>query len=444
MPGTSVRYREIWNIAYPIILGSLAQNVLNVTDTAFLGRVGEVALGASAIGGVFYLAVVMLAWGFGIGTQIVIARRNGEQEYHKIGDTMAHAVYFLLPLSVVLFVLMRLFSGYALSHVVESPAVAQATAEFIRYRSYGIFLATLSIAFRAFFIGIMRTRIITWSTLVLAVVNIVLDYLMIFGKGGFPEMGIAGAALASVIAEAAALVFMVIFTLLRIPDDKYRIFRLHPLRKGTYINLVRVSIPVMGQHFLSMASWLVFFLFVEKLGERSLAVSNIIRSYYVVLMIPIWGFASATSTLVSNLIGRGRQGEVVHLVKKVVKLCVVAVFFLGLAGAFFPRLALGIYTPDPELIAASVEVLYVVNAAAVMLGMAFILFNAVAGTGKTKVSFFIEVFVIVIYLALTWVFTEGVHARIAVVWSVEFIYGALMASLSWIYLRYGPWQSGRV
>ena len=74
-----ITYQKIWNIAWPIILGSVAQNIIAVTDTAFLGRVGEVALGASAIGGIFYLAITMLGWGFGIGTQIIVSRRFGER-----------------------------------------------------------------------------------------------------------------------------------------------------------------------------------------------------------------------------------------------------------------------------------------------------------------------------------------------------------------------------
>ena len=68
----SITYKKIWIIAYPIILGTIAQNIINVTDTAFLGRVGEVALGASAIAGVFYLTLVTLGWGFGIGLQILL------------------------------------------------------------------------------------------------------------------------------------------------------------------------------------------------------------------------------------------------------------------------------------------------------------------------------------------------------------------------------------
>jgi Na+-driven multidrug efflux pump len=257
-------------------------------------------------------------------------------------------------------------------------------------------------------------------------------------------MGIAGAALASVIAEVTGVIFLVVYTMVRIPNEKYRVFKLHRFSRADYTGQIRISLPVMGQHFLSMASWLVFFLLVEKLGERALAVSNIIRSYYVVLMIPIWGLASATSTLVSNLIGQGRKTEVIPLMNKIVRLCFFLVLGIGILGSIFPRQALMVYTPDQELISASMDVLYVANIAAVALGVAFIIFNALAGTGKTQVSFLIEVVVITLYLVITYILTEGLHANIAMVWTVEIIYGVAMATLSRIYLKYGNWHSIRV
>ena len=83
---TSKKYsnKDIWKIAYPILISLIMEQLIGMTDTAFLGRVGEVELGASAIAGVYYLAIFMLGFGFSIGAQILIARRNGEQNYHHI------------------------------------------------------------------------------------------------------------------------------------------------------------------------------------------------------------------------------------------------------------------------------------------------------------------------------------------------------------------------
>ena len=79
-------YREIWRISYPIILGSVAQNIVNVTDTIFLGRLGVVALGAAGNAGIFYFVLMVVGLGFSVGMQIIIGRRNGENNHAAIGD----------------------------------------------------------------------------------------------------------------------------------------------------------------------------------------------------------------------------------------------------------------------------------------------------------------------------------------------------------------------
>ncbi|MBU0488989.1 MAG: MATE family efflux transporter, partial [Bacteroidetes bacterium] len=184
--------KDIWNITYPIILGLVAQNVINVTDTAFLGRVGEAELGASAIGGLFYIALFMLGFGFGIGAQILMARRNGERNFRDIGRIFDQSLYFLFALAVVLWAFIWFLSPGILRDAIASPDVYKKSVEYIDYRIFGIFFAFMNVLFRSFYISITRTLIITMGAAIMAVVNIVLDYVMIFGHAGFPEMGIAG------------------------------------------------------------------------------------------------------------------------------------------------------------------------------------------------------------------------------------------------------------
>jgi putative MATE family efflux protein len=441
---TSISYRNIWLIAYPIIIGSIAQNLLNITDTAFLGRIGQVALGAGAIGGVFYLISIMLAWGFGIGTQIIIARRKGEGSFAEVGRTFQHGFFFQLPLALALFSLMQFFSGDILKYIIQSQAVFDSFQEYIKYRSYGVFFAGINMLYRGFYIGITRTKIITWTTILMAIINGILDYGLIFGNFGLPEMGIKGAALASVVAEFSALVFFTVYTVYKFDGKQYKLFQWTGFDEGLYKRMIRLASPVMMQHFFSMAAWLAFFLFIEKLGEQALAVSNIIRSFYVILIIPMWGFSSATNALVSNLIGQGKQAEVMSLVFKVVRLCALGVLFMVTLGTIFPGIALKIYTNDPELIIASLPALYVVNVAALFLAVGFVFFSAVSGTGKTNVSFMIELFVIILYLALAFVLADILRQDIFIVWMSEIFYALLLGSLSLIYLKKGKWKSVRV
>jgi len=441
---TSVTYREIWIIAYPIIIGSVAQNILNVTDTAFLGRVGQVALGAGAIGGILYLINVMLTWGFGIGTQIIIARRNGERAFSEIGRTFQHGFYFQLPLALALFSLMQFFSGDIMRYIIQSDAVYESTREYIKFRSYGIFFASINMLFRGFYIGITRTKIITWTTILMASVNAVLDYALIFGHFGLPEMGIGGAALASSISECSATILFSVFTFLKLDAKKYSLFHLARFDDSLYRRIIRVASPMMMQNFVSMAAWLAFFLFIEKLGEQALAVSNIVRSFYVILMMPMWGFSSATNALVSTLIGQGKEREVLSLIVKVVKLCSLIVFFIVSLGIAFPEIALKIYTNDPAIIAASLPAMYVVNLAALLHATAFVFFSGVSGTGKTQVAFLIEFLVIIVYLGIAYVLADVLRVQVYIVWMAEYFYAFMLGIICYFYLVSGRWKSTRV
>ncbi|MCB2221614.1 MAG: MATE family efflux transporter [Bacteroidetes bacterium] len=441
---TDVKYLDIWKIAYPIILGSIAQNLLNITDTAFLGRVGEIELGAGAIGGVYYFAIIMLGWGFGIGTQIIVARRNGEEDFPAIGRTIHHGLYFLVPLAILTFSLMKFLSDDFLFVIMESDAVRQATSEYLGWRSFGVFFAFINFLFRAFYVGLGKTKVITYSTTLLAIVNVILDYLLIFGNFGFPEMGIGGAALASVIAEFSALLFFLFYTRFIFTTKPYRLFHLSRFNSKLYVRIIKVSLPVMGQNFLSLATWLVFFLLVEKMGERQLAISNITRSFYFVLMMPMWGFASATNTLVSFLIGAKREHEVMSLVNKVMVLCLSGVGAMVIFGSIFPHEAVRIYTNDQTLVEATIPVVYIVNVAALMLSATFIFFNAVSGTGKTQTSFLIEVITLTIYLSYIWFIIVVYQGSISTVWTSEWVYALLLGSMSFFYLRSGKWRGSVV
>ena len=128
---TKYTYKQIWTIAYPILISLIMEQLIGMTDTAFLGRVGEIELGASAIAGVYYLAIFMMAFGFSIGAQILIARRNGEGNYKEIGPIFYQGVYFLLVVAAILFTLSVVFSPHILKNIISSPHIYNAAESYI-------------------------------------------------------------------------------------------------------------------------------------------------------------------------------------------------------------------------------------------------------------------------------------------------------------------------
>ena len=141
---------------------------------------------------------------------------------------MIQGVLFLLVMALLLFGFTKAFGGNIMRLLVSSESIYDATMEFLDWRIFGFFFSFVNVMFRALYIGITRTKVLTINAVVMALTNVVLDYALIFGHFGLPEMGIKGAAIASVIAEAASLLFFLIYTYITVDLKKYGLNRLRP------------------------------------------------------------------------------------------------------------------------------------------------------------------------------------------------------------------------
>lgn len=436
--------KEIWRVTYPVFLGLLAQNVINVTDTAFLGRVGEVALGAAAMGGLLYICVYTIAFGFSVGSQILIARRNGEGNYRAVGPIMWQGTAFSFGMAVCLLILMYFSAAPLIRLLITSDSIYGATYEFFTWRIWGFLFAFVNVMFRGLYIGITRTKVLTMNAVVMALVNVVLDYALVFGELGLPEMGVRGAVLASVIAEASSLLFFLLYTYYKVDLKKYGLNRFGQFDLSMVLRILRISCFTMVQYFLAMAIWFVFFMALERLGQRQLAVANIVRSVYVVLLIPVQALSTTANTLVSNLIGAGGSSGVVTLLHKISRMSfLIMVVCVGLCVAF-PGSILSVYTNEEALLVESVSALYVVCGAMLIASLANVYFNGISGTGNTQAALVLEVFVQVFYALYIIVVGMVIQAPVDVCFTTEVIYYVLMLGSSLIYLKKAKWQNKKI
>ncbi len=436
--------KHIFKISAPILLSLLAQNIIQVIDTAFLGRVGEVELGASALAGVIYIALYTLGFGFSMGAQILIGRRNGEKNYDKIGDIVIQGAVFLLIPAILLIPLLRYGAVHWIPAMFESTDVARAVTEYLEWRVFGIIFAFVNLMFRAFYIGTARTKVLTVNAVVMAGTNVVFDYGLIFGNLGMPEMGMAGAAIASVIAEFASTVFLLIYTRKTVDPDKYG-FRKIRFQWSVIKKVLDISIFMMVQYLFSIVTWMLFFVFIENyMGERPLAVTNIVRSFYTILTIPSQALGAVASTLVSNTIGADKRDEVVNLIKRIafislgVMVCVIAIV------SAFPRTMIRVYTDDPSLISDTVLPLYVLISSLPIYSIGSVLFNSVSGTGNTRTALKFEITTLVFYLSYMWFVIIYMGFSVAVAWTTEHVYWLSLSALSFIYLRSGKWKEREI
>lgn len=434
-------YRNIWRVAYPILISLVMEQMIGLTDTAFLGRVGEVELGASAIAIVYYMVMFMIGFGFSIGAQIIIGRRNGEGNFRDTGKVFWHGLYFVLGLSVVLIAASELLSPWLMNLMVSSEDVYTAALSYVRWRLPGMVFAFATAMFRAFYVGTTQTRTLTLNAIVMVASNIFFNWVLIFGHFGLPALGITGAAIGSSLAELVSLIFFIIYTRTSCDRVKYGLDRPAKFQISELKGMMPVCTWTMIQHTISVTTWFIFFLYIEHLGERSLAISNIARGASGIIWVVLQSFSSTCSTLVSNIIGEGRQDKVMSLVRRIMKLAYGIVGVMILIFCLFPEGIARIYTDIPSLVTASVPALIVMACSYLFNAGGQVLFLAVSGTGSTKTAFRLELIALAVYMIYCTVIIWWLRLDVAVCWTAEFVYGGMLMLCSWIYLRSGRWKN---
>ncbi len=442
--GTS--YKDIIKISLPIMAGSAVQQIIALSDSVFLYHLSEIDFAAIGFVSVFYLIVSAIGFGFSKGGQIMIARRVGEGDDAAVGRTFYAMLYFELLLALGLFLFMFFGSYYFFAAFANSDVIFQKSLEYLNYRQWGVFFSFSGLAIIAYYTGIARTTFIIVDSFILAAVNIVLNYGLIFGHFGLPAMGIEGAGLASTIAEAVALVVFVAYILFDKYARKYCLFKLPKIDWNLIRTQFKLSSPVVLQSVVGFGSWFIFFGIVENLGERPLAITNLARIVYLGLSIPTWGFASGANTMVSNFIGQDKSRIVVPILWKVAKICFATTMLLTLPIICFPEQLLYplLGGEDMSLISDSRPVLYVVGGILALFSVAGVFFNGLAGTGATYFALKIQTFCAIFYLVYIYMIVNFSTGGLEWAWASEIFYWIIIFGFTYWYLKSNRWKQLKV
>ena len=437
-------FKSIWRTTFPILVALVMEELLGMTDTAFLGRVGEVELGASAIAGVYFTILYMLGFGFSIGVQIIIGWRNGEayekgKGFDSIGRVFWQGMWFLVALALVTIGLSYFLSPPLLRALLKSEHIFEATIVYVNWRLPGLLFAFITALFRAFYVGTRETACLTWNSIVLVASNILLDWVLIFGHWGLPAMGIKGAALASTISEGISLLFFVIWVAFT-TDKKYGLNKpVKPIWKELK-HILSTASWVMVEYVLNISVWLFFFLFIEHLGEEELAIANIVRSISEVPFVFSAAFASTAATLVSNIIGEGHPEGVIPVIRRILILCALTMLPLLAVFAIFPHQIIGLFTDIPSLVQGSVSTLWVMCAATLLTLPWNVYLQSVAGTGDTRICLRFDVVALCIYAVYCTIIIGILKSNVAVCWTADGIYSLCIWIQCVIYIHGRKWH----
>ena len=382
----------------------------------------------------------MIGVAIGIGSQIMMSRKAGEDDALGLGKIFDHSILLLVTLGFLLMAAVYLFIPSFMRVVVQSQPVADAAIQYLKARSWSLPFMMMLVSLRCFYTSITLTRIITYTTVLMMLLNVLFGYLLVFGNYGFPKMGIAGAGLASAISETTAALYALLYTFFRSSLKKFNLFSFKSIQTKIGLEILQLSSPIVLQHFLSMGAWFIFFLLIEKSGEHALAISNVVRSVYMILMTPIWGYSQTCNSMVSNLIGQQKGNEVLNFTGKIVKLSMITSLIVVIFTVLFSPLIFSVVTSNQQLVNDSMGSFYVIAFATIFFSISMILLSAVSGTGKTNVAMVIEIVNIFAYLLFVFVCTKVLFTSVEVVWCSEIQYWALMGLFSYLYLRSNKWK----
>lgn len=437
-------FKSIWQLTYPIIIGSIALGITQLIDAVFLGKLGIEYLGAINLSGMFFMFLIMIAMGFTRGGQIIFARRAGEKKENQIGHSFDHMILLCIAICSLMALLILYYNSHLSHIIIRSDRIRALAIDYLSIRGWSLPFALLNVGMMAFFTGIGKTRIISYATVILAIVNIFFDWLLIFGKGNLPAMEIKGAAWASNLAEISSTVVYIGYAWKEKYIRNFRLFKFENIEVKEVQKIVYLSAPLVVQNIIGLGSWQVFFLMIEKMGEEELGISTIIKSLYMFIGIPIWSFATAANALVSNLLGQQSYDEVLVALKRVIIMSTSFAAVTCLIVLIFPEQMLGIYTTESHIIEKSLTSLYVILGALMLFSVGIPLFMGLIGSGDTMVALLIESIIVCLYLIWTYLMIVHYRATLPIAWTAELVYWSSIIIASFIYLKTERWKQIKV
>ncbi|HEY2727206.1 MAG TPA: MATE family efflux transporter [Parafilimonas sp.] len=436
--------KQILHIALPVALSILVPNINFVTNNIFLGHLSEQALAVAGITGIYYLVFGVIGFGLSSGLQSLMSRRAGENRIEEIGLLFLQAVRIAVAFAVVGILITWFIAPAILKYGLHSEQDIEMVMSFLRIRIWGLFFLYIYQMRNALLISINQSKYLIIGTLAETLANVFFDYAFIFGNFGFHALGFNGAAYASIIAEFTGLI--TIFSVIHFKGigKQLHMFKSKTLNRNSIKLILKQSSPIMVQFALSTASWEFFYILIEHHGMQPLAISNIMRNMFGIFGCFAWSFASATNSMVSNVIGQQLQHRVKELVFKIMKIALIFSVSISILINLFTKLFLNAYGQSESFVLAAIPVARIISVALIFQSVSVVWLNAVVGVGNTRRNLITEIVAIIIYCLYVYLVMEYFNLSISIGWMSEWIYWTILLVPSFLYIRSNKWKNIKI
>ena len=443
-------YRAVLRMALPLVFSTGAWSLQQFIDRVFLTWYSSDALAAAAPAGMANFTIFSLLIGIASYISTFVAQYYGANRPERIGRSVWQGLYFSFFATLLVAVIYP-FSDELFRFMGHEPAVQAMEITYFRILLLGAPAVVISNVVSGFFSGLSRSWVIFWINSIATLINVVFDYLLIFGKAGLPQMGIDGAAWATVMSAVfSAVVFMALMA-------RPQYARVYGTLRGwrfdpeLFRRLLRFGTPNGLQVFLEVLAFTIFLAVAGKIGTAELAATTLAFNINSLAFTPMLGMMTAVSALVGQSLGRERPELAERLTWSALHICL----------AFFATLSLG-YLLAPQLFlrpflwkAQSASFLEISRVAVILLrfvavyslfdAMNMIFSAAIKGAGDTRyvavTTIRLSWLVLVIPSAVAW---RLFHASIYWLWAFVTLYVMALGLVFWRRFVHGPWREMRV
>lgn len=375
-------------LALPIIAAMTSQNLLNLVDTAMVGRLGPAALAGVGIASFLNFMAAAFITGLSSAVQAVAARRYGEGLHLETALPLNGGIFLSFIIGVPMSAILIWFAPEILALLVSDPEVVREGTSYLQLRLLSIFALGMNFSFRGYWSAIKLARLYMYTLLGMHALNIFLSYGLIYGNFGFPRMGVAGAGLGNSISVfAGTLTYLSLGWRYARPAG----FLAVAPKPEQLRNLLRLGLPSSVQSLTFAAGFTVLFWIIGKVGTAELAVANVLINITLVAVLPGIGFGLAAATLAGQALGRSDPVDAHLWAWDVFKVAALLLAVIGLPMLLLPRAILGIFMPDPALVELGVMPLRLIGAGIVVDGLGLVLMHALFGVGAARLVMTVSV-----------------------------------------------------
>ncbi len=385
------RYREVSRVCVPLVTGMAATTVMEFTDRIFLSYYSIDALSAVVPAGVTSFLILCFLGGVAGYISVFIAQYHGAGRPEKIGATLWQGIFFTLLSGVILLLIAFFVTTPLFTLVGHSPEVRILEEQYFIILCQGGVLHVAIQTLSGFFTGRGMTRPVMLANIVGMVVNIPLNYGLINGVWGLPELGIRGAAIATVVSWGVVVLCLAPPIFSRNFRKQFKLLETMVPDRDILLRLLRYGVPGALQFSLDIFAFTFFILIVGRMGTVPLAASNIVISISSLAFMPALGFSFGMSSMAGQALGKGKPEEARAAAWSGIHLLILYTLLLDMIFLFYPEVLISFFMDRTEMGESYGDILQMGStilrlvAMYILLDVFYMIFAAVLkGAGDTR------------------------------------------------------------